>query len=266
MRKKAFAIIFMTVCLTASLLSGCKKKYQEVDLSSHTTEAPQPETTVPPTAAPTTAAPQPTTAAAPAYVQASIETYTDGDIKIAYPVVTGLSDATKQNNLNAQLKENALSIIDAYGLKEKEGSADISCKVITINRGAVCVTYDGLVNVKGAAYPSNVFYANTVNIETLKNMGFSDYADPFTQAGYVLSSDVKLRSGDQELRNAFLQYRDQSFTAEQLTDMFKNADFPVNGEFPESFSYSKDGDLFYSVPVPHALGDYVIIAFSLEGK
>ena len=100
----------------------------------------------------------------------------------------------------------------------------------------------------------------------MKNLGFSDYADPYTQAGYVLSSDVKLRDGDAESLEAF-KSSISGYDINDLKKIFENADFPADGDaFPECFSYSKDGNLYYSVPVSHAAGDYMIVKFSLEGK
>ena len=100
----------------------------------------------------------------------------------------------------------------------------------------------------------------------MKNLGFSDYADPYTQAGYVLSSDIALKDSDADTLAAFKEAR-TAYDIDYYKALFENADFPADGSsFPECFSYSKDGNLYYSVPVSHALGDYVIVKFSLEGK
>ena len=36
--------------------------------------------------------------------------------------------------------------------------------------------------------------------------------------------------------------------------------------WPDSFSYESEGDLYFSVPVPHALGDYVIVEYDVTTK
>ena len=84
----------------------------------------------------------------------------------------------------------------------------------------------------GAAYPVSVFYTNTVDLNQVRNLGLSDYTDGYTMAGYVL------------------------------------ADFPLASDtvWPESFSYENHGTICFSVPVPHALGDYVIVAFDPSTK
>ena len=37
-------------------------------------------------------------------------------------------------------------------------------------------------------------------------------------------------------------------------------------EVLESFSYTHEGVLYFSIPVPHALGDYAIVTFNMDGK
>ena len=55
---------------------------------------------------------------------------------------------------------------------------------------------------------------------------------------------------------------------EALTAVFEGADFPLGEEglWPESFSYERQGTIYLSMPVPHALGDYVIVSFVPETK
>ena len=266
MKKSNIIAITLITCMTAALITGCKKKYEEVDLSSHTTAA---QTTAAATEAATTAAQ--TTAASSgeaksdAVVTATIETYTQGDMKIQYPAVSGLSDTARQDELNKMLMDNAVSVIKGNDLGS-DATVDITCKVITINKKQICVTYTGYYNEPGAAHPNNTFYTNTINIETLKNLGFSDYADPYTQAGYVLSSDVQLYNSNDDQLTDFKESRER-YGLDYYKQLFEDADFPLKKDyFPECFSYAKDGYLYYSVPVSHAVGDYVLVKFSLEGK
>ncbi len=264
MKRYNIAVIALITCMTAALVTGCKKKYEEVDLSSHTTAA-QTETAATTQAPTTQAATTQAESKAGAMVTATIETYTKGDMKIQYPVVSGLSDAAKQDELNKMLMDNAVSAIKGWGLSDGV-TVDIACKIITINKKQICATYDGYYNEPDAAHPNNVFYTNTIDIETLTNLGFSDYADPYTQAGYVLSSDVQFRDNNPDQKSEFMETRSR-YDLDYYKKLFENADFPIKGEyFPECFSYSKDGNIYYSVPVSHAVGDYIIVKFSLEGK
>ena len=60
---------------------------------------------------------------------------------------------------------------------------------------------------------------------------------------------------------------------EQYQTCLENADFPLSTgsdgktiTWPDSFSYESEGDLYFSVPVPHALGDYVIVEYDVTTK
>ena len=86
-------------------------------------------------------------------------------------------------------------------------------------------------------------------------------------AGYVLSDDVEFLGVTQDQKEAFLEYRG-SLDLDILTEVFDGADFPRASEnaWPESFSYENHGTICFSVPVPHALGDYVIVTFNPSTK
>ena len=55
---------------------------------------------------------------------------------------------------------------------------------------------------------------------------------------------------------------------EYYTDIFENADFPFDAEnyWPSTFSYEKQGEIYFSIPVSHSLGDYAIVKFTPETK
>lgn len=55
-------------------------------------------------------------------------------------------------------------------------------------------------------------------------------------------------------------------TRPTIQNLFSKADFPYDGSFPESFSYEYEGDIYVSIPIPHAAGDYVIAIFTPENK
>ena len=139
---------------------------------------------------------------------------------------------------------------------------DIKCSVISVNRSRLTATYQGTLNVQGAAHPTNLFYSNTVSMTQAADLGFSDFTDAYTMAGYVLSDDVQFLNLTSDELSAVLEYR-SSLSLETLTELFESADFPLNqeGEWPQSFSYEKQGAICFSLPVPHALGDYVIVSY-----
>lgn len=172
-----------------------------------------------------------------------------------------------QAKVNELLKNNALSYIKAVGVDESKDALSVKCEVISVDRKRLTATYTGTYSAEGAAHPVNVFYANTVNLSQALDLGFSDFTDAYTMAGYVLSDDVEFAGLSAEEAKAVLEYR-STLTLEQLTEIFNNADFPLASadKWPESFSYEKRGTVCFSLPVPHALGDYVIVTFDPSTK
>lgn len=248
-----------------------KKAPEKIDISTIHTEAPT-ETMAPTTQAVTTEAPTqpektPEDAGTATSVTATLETYTSGKVSIQYPVVDKMSDAQMQAKVNDLLKANALSFIKANGVDEAKDSLTVKCEVISVDRKRLTATYTGHYESDGAAHPVNVFYSNTVNLTQGTDLGFNDLTDAYTMAGYVLSDDVEFSGLSAAEAKAVLEYRSE-LTLEQLTEVFNGADFPLSSEttWPESFSYEKHGTICFTLPVPHALGDYVIVTFDPTTK
>lgn len=236
---------------------------QPADLSTiHTTQA-EPETMAPQTSAPAedTSQALPEDAGTASSVTASLETYTTGNISIQYPVVSQMSDAQAQEQVNELLKDNALSVIEANDLDPQADTLTVKCQVISIDRRRITATYTGDLTTQGAAHPVSLFYSNTVDLTQIEDICLSDLADAYTMAGYVLSDDVTFLGLSPEELSAVLEYR-SSLDLDTLTQIFENADFPLeSGTWPESFSYERQGSICFSMPVPHALGDYVIVTY-----
>lgn len=200
-------------------------------------------------------------------ISVQLETYSSGNISIQYPVVSQMDDAAKQDQVNELLKTNALSIIQANDLDESKDTLTVKCEVISADRKRLTSVYKGDRMSEGAAYPVSVFYTNTVDLNQVRDLGLSDYTDAYTMAGYVLSDDVEFLGVTQDTKDAFLEYRD-SLDLDILTEVFDGADFPLASEtaWPESFSYENHGTICFSVPLLHALGDYVIVTFNPSTK
>lgn len=276
--------IMPLLILTSSvMLMSCKKKQDDTDLSGiHTTAQAPKETMAAATSAPVevTTAAETTKAAqeaetgsdgALANVSANIETFQDssaGSVSIQYPVVSNLSDPQTQKAVNELLFNNATAIA-GFVTKDGPGTIDITCKVISVDRSRLTAVYKGTAQAQGSAYPTNVFYTNTVDLKQVKSLGFNDYSDAYTMAGYLMSDDVEFYQAAPELTQALLNHR-ASMSVEQYTQIFDQADFPLSSQegasFPESFSYTHEGVLYFSIPVPHALGDYAIVTFNIDGK
>lgn len=259
--------------LTALLVTGCKKSPEKIDLSStHSTAA---ETMAASTAAstpaatdgtePATTAESPAPAGSSQNISTRMNTYSSGKVSISYPSVINLPDVEKTAALDALLKKNALSVLDAWEIQEDEDSLSVSCEVLSADRNRITAVYTGTLTAKGAAHPTNVMYSNTVDVGNVSDIGFDRFADPYTMAGYVLSDDCTFYQAD-DARKARLMEVKNDTSLEAYTQMFTNADFPLDGAFPESFSYEDQGIIYFSIPVPHALGDYAIVMFAPDSK
>lgn len=282
MKIKRTLLLMSLALASTALITGCKKDNREkIDLSGiHTTAAPaetmapEPETTAASPAAASTEAPSTTEAATTGKkpgsatvpnISTKINVYKNGNLSIEYPSVIHLSDAKKTAALDELLKNNACSVITAYNLDPAQSSLDIKCKVLSADRNRITVTYTGILTQKDAPYPVNIFYSNTIDTGKVTNIGFSKLVDPYTMAGYVLSGDCEFHQAPADLTAELMKVKNET-SIEQYTDWFTHADFPFEGKFPVSFSYEHEGTVFFSIPVPHALGDYALVKYTPDTK
>lgn len=277
MRRRLSVLVLLTVSICS--LYGCKSKNHEaVDLSSIHTEAAQEtmaaETEKQPAVqvVETTASKKETAAAA--HISSQIQNWSPEDnnnISIQYPVISNMNDSSKEEAVNKLLLANAISFYDALDADAaKAMTVDITCSVESLDRNRVTVVYEGTYVTDGGAYPVNLFYTNTVDLQQVKSLGINDYADAYTMAGYVMSDDVEFYQADAQLTESLKEYRSKQ-SIEYYTELFNQADFPLTTDggdilFPESFSYMNKSVLYCSIPVPHALGDYAIVCIPIDGK
>ena len=280
----------MTITLlalaTACLATGCKKKHDKIDLSGSQAA----ESTVQTAPAATTASEENSSenqtaqeitiepaiehaagqsqgtsaggSATASSLSVKTETYQNGNVSIQYPVI---SDSSVNAEINAHLKENALSILKAYEIDETKDTVTITCKILSATKNRITVRYEGDCAGPDSMHPTAVFYTNTVNLSSGADIGLSQLVDPSTLAAYVLSDDCTFPEADAEIAAAakeFLAYMDQAY----YTDLFQHADFPYSGTFPECFSYEFEGSVYVSLPVAHAIGDYILAVYTPENK
>ncbi|RHV63083.1 hypothetical protein DXB18_14470 [Clostridium sp. OM02-18AC] len=280
----------MTITLlalaTACLATGCKKKHDKIDLSGSQAA----ESTVQTAPAATTASEENSSenqtaqeitiepaiehaagqsqgtsaggSATASSLSVKTETYQNGNVSIQYPVI---SDSSVNAEINAHLKENALSILKAYEIDETKDTVTITCKILSATKNRITVRYEGDCAGPDSMHPTAVFYTNTVNLSSGADIGLSKLVDPSTLAAYVLSDDCTFPEADAEIAAAakeFLASMDQAY----YTDLFQHADFPYSGTFPECFSYEFEGSVYVSLPVAHAIGDYILAVYTPENK
>ncbi|RKJ06218.1 DUF4163 domain-containing protein [bacterium D16-54] len=265
------AALCVLALTTAAMVSGCKKSPEKIDLTStHTTVA---ETMAPTTAAqsqPETTAIETTAEASAAGTEAKnisteTSTYSSGKVSIHYPKVLNMEDTQKAAAIDELLKKNALSVLEAWEIQDEEDSLNISCQVLSADRNRLTVVYTGTLAKKDASYPTNVMYSNTIDMARVSDIGFDHFADPYTMAGYVLSGDCVFYNVREDVKAELMKVKNDT-SLEAYTDMFTKADFPIEGAFPESFSYEHQGVIYFSIPVPHALGDYAIVMYAPDSK
>lgn len=287
---KRFTILLAVSLSCVLALGGCGKKNKDkTDLTStHTTAAAE-------TMAPATTAAKATesgtkeetssgedgekeTAKEPAAssVTTSIHTYTSGGITVEYPVVSNLSQTSVQDKVNKLLNEHALEIIDACSIDGAKDSLAVKCSVKSADRRRVTAVYTGTYVAEGAD-PINIFYTNTVDTVHGEDMELTDYADPYTLAGYVLSDDCKFHGAAEGVEKELMKLKNDT-DIDTYTAMFQHADFPYKKaekqtdgskdavHFPEVFSYEEQGTIYVSIPVSSALGDYALIKYTPDTK
>lgn len=270
---KRIILYSLTLAAIMAMTAGCKKSPEKIDLSStHTTAA---ETMVSRTESATRASsPETSKAAVEAdsdsgnnakKISAEMNTYSSGQVSIDYPHVINMEDSEKASAIDALLKKNALSVLEALDIQEAEDTMKISCQVLSADRNRITAVYTGTLTRKDTSDPVNIMYSNTIDVSKVSDIGFERFADPYTMAGYVLSGDCTFYNTD-EGKKALLMKAKNEISLEAYTDMFTNADFPFEGPFPQSFSYEHQGVIYFSIPVSHELGDYAIVMYAPDSK
>lgn len=278
MKRNSFIPALFIGC--ALILSGCgNKNYMKTDQSataaakesmSSGTNAPEPENTgTSDNKAPESEANKDPSAGS---ITSVLHTYEEGKASIQYPAVSGLEDEAKKEKINNLLKNNALEILKAYPVNPEKDSLSITAEVISVDRKRITVVYTGLFYGEGAAYPVNLFFTNTVDMNQAKNIRLTDYADPKGLAEYIRSEDCQFFDASPELKEALFPLLGET-SLEAYVKMFQNADFSTKAAssdntpvFPESFSYEDHGTIIVSIPVPHSLGDFALIKYTPETK
>lgn len=282
MKKKIYAFAALTLVAGLSL-SGCKSR-EKIDISSiHTTAAEtmaptketmanesqlakEKETTAAANASENTTETQKGQDASSALsVRSQTATYKDGKAAIEYPILSNLRDEKTQEKVNALIKEKATQVISDLKLNPASDTVSVKCNIISLDRSKAVLTYEGSVKAESAAYPSGIFYTTTVDLNKGTLIGLSDYADPYTMAGYIVSDDcvISKPADSAEVKEAV-----KSKSLDEYWEILKQCDFTADGltGFPQSFSYENQGSIYISIPTAHAVGDYAIIRFTPDTK
>lgn len=256
--------LLILAALLACAVSGCKTK-DPVDVSSlHTTAAretlkeQEPEETA---AALLDQETKPDQSSAGLSTELKRETI--GKAAIQYPVLSNYKDSSLEQKANALIRSNAMQIASICS----DQDITVQAKVETVNLRRITILYTG-----ETADGERLFFSNTIDLETIQNLGLSDFTDPYTIAGYLVSGEYQLREqqGDEAAIRSYLNQPEK--TIEYYYSMLQEADFSTDSKdsteqtLPSVFSYEKQGVIYLALPLPKQLGSYVLIHYSPDNK
>ena len=195
-----------------------------------------------------------------ALISAKVETYQKDNVSIGYPVVNGLTDSAQQEKLNAHLKENALSPIEALLTDAAKDKLTVTAEVVSADADRVVVVYRGEMQRSGDAAPVKLFYTNTVAVKTLKDLGLRDAVDADSMVNYALGDAFELDNAGESKVNAYKAWVQS--TGKEALQKGENGKL----QWPESFSYVKDGEIYFSISVPQDMGNVVVMKYDMVTK
>ena len=282
--KKNRLYALAAIALLASLsVTGCRQR-EKIDISTLHTEsaeetAPEKETMEAmeeTTAAETKEAEDSKDASSALSVQAKTATFKDGKISIEYPVLSNLRDSGIEKKVNEKILEIAKSPVAYHELDKDKDTVEVKYNMIALEKGKAVMVFKGSSMSEGAAHPMELYYTASFDLETGKLKRLSDYADPYTLAGYLVSDDCKVIFPDFAVAET-LDYvkggvtgtaEDQQTAIDEWTEVLKEGDFNENDmkTFPSVFSYENQGNIYFTIPLPHVLGEYAVISFTPDTK
>jgi len=184
--------------------------------------------------------------------QTTEEKYTNKDISISYPQISGLNGSTAQNSINQLIKTEALKGLNFFAVTDSL-TLEISYKIKSETAGILSVVYTGTGYVQGTAYPTNLFYTTNIDIKNGVKLQLKDIvkADNDLADKYLSGAFIPL--------DASLNSAQTSMTKEEFSQALLNADSLEKTNIEKqffTFSYLTEDSLGISVNVIHALGDH----------
>lgn len=179
-------------------------------------------------------------------------------VKIKYPQITNMSDASVQAAFNTMLMRVAIEY-EADGLL----FYSLNYEVATMNRDMLSIVYYGNLSYEGAPYP--ISYAITFNFDMKENklIRLHEFTDTkaleqaFQQGEFTV---IKGTVTVEEIKNYVNNLNDVEENAENknLLDFSSYDIDTTKGDFiSNGYSYIKDNQPIVIIKVNHAMGDYV---------
>lgn len=181
-------------------------------------------------------------------------TYKYKEIEISYPQISNINSQLI-SSISQQIKDDAISVLDGWYSGELDDlSVEISYTYELINEKILSICFEGLSYYKGAAYPSNHFYTSNIDISTGERLTAKDLLEINIGLIESIKKNAKYVNGDtnKELISAAKQELEGYNATDMLADIENSVTTGSNIYF-----YLKQPSLGISLPVVHALGDYM---------
>lgn len=169
--------------------------------------------------------------------QITRQTYTEKNIKVSYPQLTGLSDKTKQEKINEMLKDAALNCCNYAQIDEIQ--AECSYEIKWQSGKVLSIVYTGYYQYEGTPHPNNLFVPFTVEIEAERKIELKDLVN--VDEDFV----TKVKAGD--FKGGSPENKSIEIPGSKLLAEIRRIGY---------FYFTKDS-LGINVVVPHSLGDNV---------
>ena len=183
------------------------------------------------------------------------EEYKEDRINIYYPQIENVD-----KSINDLIKKETLNGLKYY--EEKENlTLDINYDIKLLSDDYISIVYSGIGYIQGTAHPNNIFYTTNINLKDVKKTRLTDIVT--IDEDFL---DLLRKSAKEQLPDAI--YESFSTTSfgdnEKLLKYLKNSDkLELNSEEQfDTFSYMTDDKIGISLPVSHAIGDYIEIEIS----
>ena len=188
--------------------------------------------------------------------------YERKDVRISYPVISGLSDKNKEYRINKIIRDNALKGLNYY-VDDEDIDLKIVYEVKLNNSRYLSIIYYGVGYFPKDAHPTNHFYTTNIDIENgcivrlndIVSVG-KDLATKIKSGEYIPTTNVD------ELKNILA-----TMNVDSIYENLLNADDldRIGTEHQSNyFSYINEDSIGISIEVPHAIGDHVEYELSDE--
>ncbi len=111
------------------------------------------------------------------------------------------------------------------------------------------------------AETKRIFYANTIDLTHCIDITQDDKVSAKTLANYTISKNIEFVNLSQD--EAAVKKYINSYHVDKWHTIFSDSNFrnKLLKNWPKSFSYEMDGNIYFSIPVSSKLGDYVIAKY-----